>query len=116
LKYKEFNSLDDYSRFLKKEIDKLNLDKYILVGQSFGGLIVHNFSYLYKDEKRMKGCIIWAASLNGRNTAQDLVYKYVNDFPLAKFDTDFVFKTVEILNNLGASISTTEIEDLIRYR
>lgn len=114
LKYLDFKNLDEYTEFFAKQVKNLKLSDYILIGFSFGGMIVHNYNYKYSHDKKLQGSVIWASPLNGRSTVMDLIYKYAQQLPISSLDTEFIYKNVEILSNLGIPVSAYQIEDLVK--
>jgi pimeloyl-ACP methyl ester carboxylesterase len=59
----DFKNLNDFSNYLLKFINYLNLKDFILVGFSFGGLIAINTSSILENEGEIVKTVAWASPL-----------------------------------------------------
>lgn len=59
----KIQSIDDFAEFCKIFIKELNIDNFIFVGYSLGGLIALKYAEIFKDPKHLKGIVTWASPL-----------------------------------------------------
>jgi pimeloyl-ACP methyl ester carboxylesterase len=91
--------LDDYVNYLKKYTEDKNLNKFYLMGHSFGGQISCKFSYLYPD-KVEKLILYNAACIRRKSLKQKILDKFKNK-PFT-----YIFKKFPFLRKLLYKIIT----------
>ena len=65
-KAKNIWGVEDYAKFLKDFLEKLNIEKKILVGHSFGGAVIIKYLAKYRDKETQKAILVASAGIRKR--------------------------------------------------
>lgn len=87
LKNKEQLKPINMAKEIKSLIEKINLDKFILIGHSMGGGISLMLNYLFKGEKIEK--IILISPMNSHGVGLKQIYNFIFNFVYKKKDKSF---------------------------
>jgi pimeloyl-ACP methyl ester carboxylesterase len=110
-KYKRLTSINQWASWLDEKLKTLDVEEYILIGWSFGGLVIQQYAQKHRD-KKLKGVICWATPFYG---IQNFVKVAYNLF-LKVHDNETFKKTVKIvIENLeknGVALSQQDVYDI----
>jgi pimeloyl-ACP methyl ester carboxylesterase len=110
-KYKRLTSINQWAAWLDEKLKTLDVEDYILIGWSFGGLVIQQYAQKHRDRK-LQGVVCWSTPFYG---IQNFVKVAYNLF-LKVHDNETFKKTVRVvIENLeknGVALSQQDIYDI----